>query len=442
MNKRDYFLKALPHGCTKREWVNQLFTVVVSDREDRVSSDYPYKLIFVENDPRFHFKDPETGELRFIEDSHRERPLFEFTEPLEVDAGTSIFPNYKGSETLVTTYGRAFVNYLCLVIPFGDAIDYMNGFFDIKSIEDRISQMLIDDPEDDSITTPPTGKLFVKQYLMFCDYILSLVAYNSLCVVSSSPKSLLSHPKARKMREQLTKEYKDQLSDPAIVARIGNQLEQLDREWLANDPTFNYYTIKDKKLFGAVRKKMFYMFGGESPFQDGTTVEFIAKSLEEGIDINHFTAMNNSLRYGSFNRGAQTQLGGESTKTIYRMLGTVRIAEDDCGTKIGIPTDITDQNKRQFIGHSIIERNRSIVLSMENIDQYVGKNPALRGPLTCKTEGRNVCSVCIGKNLSEQPEGLAAAAAEIGGKFLSAFLKKMHGSALSTSVWEPAKRIS
>ncbi|MFO5979439.1 hypothetical protein ACLBSL_32665, partial [Klebsiella pneumoniae] len=89
-----------------------------------------------------------------------------------------------------------------------------------------------------------------------------------------------------------------------------------------------FYDTKHSKLFGGVRKKVFGMFGGEAPFQDGTSVEYIGKSLEEGIDTDHMPVMNNSLRYGSYNRGAQTALGGESTKTNYRMVGTVRITLD------------------------------------------------------------------------------------------------------------------
>lgn len=442
MNKRDYFIKALrADACKKREWVNQLFALVVSDTKSGQHDDYPYRLKRVPEATTWYFINPEEeNRLTPIEDAPIDVVILTFDEPMILNAFE--ITNYGEGKALKTTYGRVFVNYLCLVIPFGGAIPFVNGFFDIRAVEDKINVMLINDPEDPTVKLPPDGKIFVRQYLQFCEYALSLVAYNSLCVTSVSRKSLVSHPDARKVRDQLVEQYKDQLSDPAIVARIGQQLEALDREWLAGDPTMNYYTVKDKKLFGAVRKKMYYMFGGESPFQDGTTVEFIPKSLEEGIDTDHFPAMINSLRFGSFNRGAQTQLGGESTKTIYRMLGTVRIAEPDCGTKIGIPVEITAKNQKQFLGFNVVENGKSILLTNDNIESYINTFPQVRGPLTCKTAGRNVCAVCVGEALAEQPDGLAAAAAGLGGRFLSLFLAKAHSGTLVTQKWDRNKRIT
>lgn len=444
MDKHEYFLKALLAGaCKKREWVNGVFSVTVAVEDTTHLPDYPYRLKRVEGDNRHYFVDPDTNDILPIEGTTLEEPLYVFTGEFALHPGD--LPNYTkedNTEPLRTTYGRALVNMLCLCIPFGTEIPYVNEHFRVREIEKIIESKLIDDPEDDTDAPAPTGKIYVRQYLQFVDHMLSLVGYNSLCVVSATPKSLVSHPKARARRKELVEQYEGQLSDPSIVARISKELQALDKEWLRDDPSAPYYWNAENKLFGASRSKMFYMFGGESPFSDGTSVEFIEKSLEEGIDTNNMPAMINSLRYGSYNRGKQTQLGGEATKTIYRMMGSVRIAEEECGTKLGVPMEIYDNTKHHFLELNILEGGKTVLLTNDNINSYVGQTVSLRSPLTCKTDGRNVCSMCIGPKLAEQPNGLAAASAGVSGRFLSLFLKLMHGSALVTERWDLSERLT
>lgn len=439
MNKRDYFIAALhAHACKKRAWVNSVFALVVDSSFPTTA--FPYQLARVEGESQVFFADPEQ-DLAWtpIDDAPIDDVLCGFREKLTIQSGE--IANYQGDEPLVTSYGNALVNYLILVLPFGDAIPYQTGYVNVKQIEQEILERLIDDPEeDDGVSPAPNGQIYVRQYVMFCDYALSLVAYASLAVTSVTPRAMQSHPKARELRQELVEQYQGQLNDPAIVAKIGDALAALDKEWLDGDATEDFYAVNPKKS-GPARKKMYYMFGGESPFQDGTSVEFIQKSLEEGIDPNHLPAMINSIRAASYNRGAQTQLGGETTKTIYRMLGTVRIAEDDCGSRLGIPVEITPHNKHQYVGFWIIDGGRDRLIDQDSVGQYVNRVVTLRGPLTCKTEGKNVCKKCVGTKLSEQPNGIAATAAQVGGAFLTVFLKKMHAASISTQKWDFKQRI-
>ena len=162
--------------------------------------------------------------------------------------------------------------------------------------------------------------------------------------------------------------------------------------------------------------------------------------------------MNNSLRYGSYNRGAQTALGGESTKTIYRMVGTVRIIEDDCKTHIGVPTRVDKFNSGELVGYTMVENGKSILITSELISQLLGKVIEIRGPMTCKSgrdvekgilgRDKNICATCAGKALAENPNGIPAAAAGVGGRFLSIFMSKMHSATLKTVKWDKAARLS
>lgn len=459
MKRRDFYIKAVRAGaCKKRAWLNAVFSIVVTDSPTSEAAQFPYKTSVV--DGQLFFVDPENNnELTQITDFEPGKPLFEFLEPLEIQPYDIL--NWKGPGPKTTTYGNVLANQLILVEPFGDLIPFKSGFVDIRKIEDEIERRLIDDPVDEDIPpgTPfqdlpkaPDGKLYARQYIQYVDNALFLKFLSSNNVQTTSARSMTHHPDRDKVLNALLEKYKDQLNDPAIVARIGKAMELLDREWLKDDPTEGFYQSKDSKFFGSVRKKLWYIGGGESPFEDGTQVEFIVQCLEDGIDMNHMTVMNNSLRYGSFSRGNQTQLGGESTKTIYRMLGTARIIEEDCGVTYGLPFEVTERNKGSMVGLWIVQSaGDSVLLTDANIARYVGKTVRMRTPMVCKTgrnvdegiagKGKHICQRCAGITLSQQPGGLGAAAASVGGRFLNLFLKKMHGSTLKTAKWDFTKHI-
>lgn len=440
MDKREFFIKALNAGAArKRHWVFSVFSVTEDPDSDPTTTvgKYPYQVVRKDNLTYFV---TEGGEFELISGVGKSS-IAEFREQLIIDSGD--IANYTGSKPLVTTYGNALINHLLLAEPFGTKIPYQEGHFSIKRVEAEILSRLIDDPEDEMDDTPaPDGKIYVREYLEFTDAALSIVGLNNIAVTSSSQRSVQTHPDMRKRRKELMEQFKGKLDDPAVIAKIGEVLEALDREWIKGDPSEDFFAYNDKKYYGSVRKKMYAMFGAESPFQDGTVVEFIAKSLEEGIDIEHLPAMINSLRYGSYNRGEQTKLGGESTKTIYRMLGTVRISEDDCGAKVGMPTPILDENKDRYLGRYYLDGGKLTPITKDNLPSLVNTIILLRGPLSCKTEGRNICAVCAGDQLAEQPNGLAAAAAGLGGRYLSIFLAAMHAKELTTKKWDLSERLT
>lgn len=460
MNKREFFLKGLHSGASKkRAWVMGCFSFIVKDGPRNLFPDYPYRLFKVGTD--LYFIDPEPqvltaatdllpANLTKIDDYIVGEPLFDWLEEFTLNPGD--LENFKGTAPIVTTPGNVLVNHLCYCLPFGDVIEYQNGVINAGKVNNTILELLVDDPEpDDGVSRHPEGKIYVRQMLQYNEHTLALTAYAEDNVTPVTPKSITGHPDRAKVKAELMEQYKDQLNDPSIIARIGNVLEELDMEYLKGDPSFNFYMSKQAKLFSGSRKKQFYMFGGESPFQDGTSVTFIDKSLEEGIDTTKLVTMINSQRAGSFNRGFQTRLGGEVTKTIYRMLGTTKIELGDCGSTIGIPTYINPKLAKRFVGYYYVKDGVTKPITEEVANSLAGTIVDLRDPMSCKQDinrtenepgkGKNICSICAGDALSEMPDGIPAASAAVGGRFLTLFLKKMHSSTLKTTKWDFNKHI-
>lgn len=454
MLKREFFIKGLKAGaCKKRAWVMACFNYVVKDAPRHSSPDYPYRLFKYED--RLYFIDPELTEskyqfegypdnLNIIDDYIPGEPLFEWLEPFTLQPGE--LDNYLGTTPLETTPGNVYVNHLLFCIPFGDKIEFINGYIDMGKVGNQILELLVDDPTDDTGEPSPPGQIYCRELIQHNEYALSLVAWCEDNVIPITPKSITGHPDREKVKAQEMAKYKGRLNDPAVIAAIGKRLQELDNEYLQGDAAGNYYASKKKK-FTSSRIKQFYMFGGESPFEDGTHVTFMDKSLEEGIDTDpkKLTVMFNSQRAGSYNRGFQTRLGGEKTKTVYRMLGTTRVEGEDCGDTVGIPVVIKPKYGHRYYGFYYLDKGKPVRITEDNIDTIKGKQVWLRDPMACKQDinrtettpgkGKNICAICAGDNLAEMPEGIPAAAAGTTGRFLTLFLKSMHASGLSTKKW-------
>lgn len=423
MQKRDYFIAAMNAECYRyKRWVIEAFSVTAQDTNPRP---YPYAL---SRDNEGYYFTQASGEKTYLDDAPKGAKTLEaaFTFIDTLTVGPKDIPNL--TKPVETTYGQLFVNFLCLVYAFGPKVAYQNGPITVKRMEKIIERRLVDNP--------PPGKarnehdLYIDEYKKFNEAVGSLVGFTQLCVPSATPKSLVTDPAIRKRRNELLKQHKDELDDPVVQARIEAELIQMDKEWLKDDPA-SRFLIKEKN-YAIARKKMFIDQGEEKGF--GTSQGMITTSLDEGWDINKLPAMASSLREGSFSRGALTALGGEATKFNYRIFQNTVIAEEDCGSKLGLKLVIPKEDSESYLSSSVIEKDGKVVeLTEDNILKYVDKPVTLRSPAFCKTKHQNFCAVCMGKKIAAHPEALSSYAASVGSTFLTCFLKRMHGMSLKTA---------
>lgn len=460
MNKVEFYLKAiLTSAPLKREWVFSVFAVVLTTAN---KEDYPYKVIRKE-DGVFFVNPEDSGNLTLIEGVGVQEPIAAMREEILLPAGH--LANNK--DPVLTTFGNVLLNELILCRPFRDIIPFQAGYFNLGKVEDVILDRLIDDPfcsDNDSMDVfnanhvegdtyineyirdpdgfyAPDGKIYVRQKLMYQDNTYFMTAFNSITVHSATRKSLLYHPDAQKVKEAFIAEHKDQMNDPAVVARLTTIMKEMDKEYLKGDPSLDFY-LKDK-YFSVIRMKMNIMFGAQSAFSDGSTVTFISKPLREGMDIKYYPEMNNSLREGSFSRGSQTELGGARTKGIYRAMSPVYIATDDCGTKIGQPRRITEKNASEWVGCYYVDSNkRPVLFDRENVKAFIGKTVEVRTPAYCLAKNPGFCAKCLGDRNTAIKHGLASAAAEATGVMMGVFMSAMHATELTTIKFNPETMIS
>lgn len=426
MNKRDFFVAALKAEMFRyKKWIISCFAFTDGDVHEAGSSK-SYWLTTQPNDKKRYFFSPDDGTtLIAIEGSSVDQRLLDFKERLTLQPGD--LPNVK--EVTDTTYGNALFNAMVLCWAFGDEVPYQNGRVNGGALERVIAGLL------------SAGTVSVAQHLRYMEAMGALGGLSQLCTPSASPKTMTIDPAILKRRDELFREHADRLHDPAVMAAIDKELSAMDRASFKGDDAENFF-IK-AKTFDVSRKKAYISYGEEKGFGEATgQTTLIKKSLREGLDFNEMAAIADSARAGSFFRGNQTALGGESVKYFYRIFQNTKIAEDDCGSTSGLWWEVDDNNWKSFVGRYMQLPNGPVRIDEALAKGAIGKRILVRSPFLCKTVEPSFCVKCAGDGLALNPTGVHVAVSDVGSTFMLVSMKKMHGVALSTAPYNPRKAIT
>lgn len=438
MDKLEFFIAAMNAGeYRRRAWVISAFSLIQEGPDDWKKDPYPYRI--VQTPVGAFFVNPEnTSELVRINGTVGTDTPFFHKDAIELKAGQ--IPNVKVD--LTTTYGNLFFNYATLIYAFNDKLDFLTGRLKPSQIEALILPELADDPVEASSReevpvsfVPPkpiTDKtIFVSEYLKFANAMFYLAAFTQLWVPAATEKSMQAPPGIKELRERLLAENAGRLHDPAVIAKIDAELVKFDAEYLKGDRSEGF--LISSKSRNIVRKKLFLMHGAETGITERMDVELIPTSLSEGWDISKFPVMNNSLRAGSFNRGAQTMLGGESVKWLLRASSNIAVTSADCGSRLGNVTIITEFNRKRYYGLSVVTNEGHKRLNEETVQKYYNKPVMIRSPMYCKSMKTDYCAACCGDDLSLNPTALSSAVSDYGSAFLAMYLAAAHAKALIVS---------
>jgi hypothetical protein len=427
MKKSDFFLAAMrAQEYRRRAWVVSAFSLIQEAPDAWQKNPYAYRVV---QTPSGHFfVDPDnSNHLSPIEGTEAGQPPLSFKERLTLQAQTfeGLLPN--DAQELETNYGNALFNYTAVAYPFGKKLPYQVGRVSPGQMEDLIIDRLKDTPKEGEPRNDQD--IYVDEYLKFTNAMFYLAGFTQLCVPATTKKTMTPAPGIVELKERLLEENKERLHDPAVIAKIQEQLIAYDRAYMKGDPGENF--LIGRKSFQVVRSKMFGMHGAETGLSESVDVELIRNSLSQGWDIEKFPAMNNSLRAGSFNRGAQTALGGESVKWLLRASSNIAVTQDDCGSRLGNTFHCDGSNFKWLLGFWVIKPSGDEQVTAENVSNYIGKTVSVRSPMYCKLDKTDYCAHCVGQRLAENPTGLSAAISEYGSAFLAIYMAAAHGKQLT-----------
>jgi hypothetical protein len=419
MNKLDFYKKAMAAKLYENKaWVISLMALINEGANDYKTNPYAYRI--VQTPTMFYYCDPEKNlELSIIEDCVPGKPILHFKDPIEMKAGE--IANLKTD--IVTSVGNVFFNYCCIVHSFGTKMDFLDGEVSISYVE----QLVADRMEDNDSTNP--NAILVSEYLTFTNAAYYMTNFTQVCVNAGTPKSMMGPPGIAEFKKGLLEKHKDRLNDPETVATIDAELVKFDAAYLKGDESETFLISNKSK--NIVRKKMFLMLGAEMGLEEKVGVDLITNSLAEGWQTEKWAAMNNSLRAGTFNRSAQTQLGGESVKWQLRASSNITITDDDCGSKLGKSLVPSKSTLKRLIGFKVIvDGKQTLVENAEQAGAYLGKRLMVRSPMYCKLAKTDYCKACVGARLSLNPPGISLTISEYGSGFLDIFMAAAHAKAL------------
>ncbi len=434
MLRNQYFVECLQANKFRElSWINSILAITNLKQMSNVTPDdvQPYDLVKGANE-HYWFLDPVTKTFVDIENAQGDVPLFFRKELVTIPPGTiNVLPSQGEIET---TIGNALVNAILFFHPLGTRIPYFNGGkgntiakIDPGTISKMVTAFVLSDEE--AAGKDPQTFISVSQLQDWMQAVTWLGGLASLVTAGYTEKSVRIAPEVLKRRDELYSEFKDQLGNPAIQARIEEELIKMDKESLKDDPSFDFYYKHDKHWANS-RKKQLITTGLISSIHGDTN--FIQQPLSAGIDAENIPAYSDSIRHSSYSRGHLTALGGELVKYIFRVTQNIKIVEPDCGSKFGITDIILPGYESLYYGRYIMEGNSLVEITNENINGYINKTLLLRSPAYCKTKDNNFCETCMGKDLSRTPKAIHTSAAEPGSVMMNASMKAMHGKALKT----------
>lgn len=423
MDKYQFFIRACKAKKHEfKEWVISAFSVVVEDPQNYIGDNYMYRIVQTPTGSLFV---NERQELEAIEGTVGGKPPFFFREQISLKAGD--FENVK--KDTITTLGNLFFNLCCIIPAFGAKLEFQTGAIDIKKVEALIAKRLQDTP---AIGVARDDRwLYVDEYVKFRDSFGYLTEFTQLCTIALTPKAITPAPGIDKLREKLVKENEGRLDDPAVVADIEKQLIAYDADYLKGDPSEDF--LITKKSRGSARKKLFVTYGADPGLTNSFKVDYVVPPLVEGWDVNKMPTMINALRAGSYDRGAETELGGAAVKWLYRASSNVNIIDTDCGTRLGIGVVVTPINFKNIVNLRVITANATKLIEDEQeAGAYIGKKIMIRSPMYCKLEKTDYCRYCVGERLGINPNSAATAISDLGSSFLSASLQSFHSKSIET----------
>lgn len=406
MNKKDFLVFLAKHKLyAKKKVLISTFAIIIPDE---LGAEEPFLGQIVTRDGKVMVIG-ETGEPEILEGWVEGKPYFEVNDVVELEAGD--LPNVK--QKTKTTFGIALINLLMLTHAFGDKIEFTNGVIGYSTLEKKIVSALM----DETITVPE-----LRVFLKAASWSTGIMP---LFIAPTSPKSIQGSPEAKALRKKLIDERKDRLDDPTALAEIDTALAKLDKEFIEGDITEAFY--KSGKAHNVTRKRMYSVFGGEQDLEDPSKMNLVTNSLEEEWDVTQMPAMVNSLRMGSYKRGAETALGGADFKDLSRMFQNIKISEKDCGSKVGKHVLFTEESHSRLVGRVDMKGKE---VTPEFAKANIGKRVLLRSPQGCKTKGTHFCETCVGKSVAINPSSVGMLAANLGASFMGIMMSAMHGRAL------------
>lgn len=418
ISKKEYFLSALKaEAHYHREWMIRLLTIAIDD--PTTDSDWGLK----------HTKDavlvlvPEVGWIPLEEAIPYEIPIVYHDFIGSLKAGDVINLDRDISKV---TYGDVLVNARVLGYATGSSIPFIEGPFSPRDIERVFIERLKDEPNDPKDWVE--GEVYPYHWLRCGKAIGDLDGFE-MVIPSLTEQTLQPYDGLEEHKAKLLGSYDaDQLMDPVIQARIQDELVARYKEHLKGDPSEGFL-FKDKFITTCL-KQMFLIHGPESGFTEGGLAKFIPTSLDQGINVDYYPEMMDSLRAGAYFRGALTALAGTDVDLFGRIFQGSNVDQTFCKTTQTLDGVVIN---KQHIERYILVDGKRLRLTKDELPKYLNTKQSMYDPSYCRASDNNICLICIGGRMAEYPTSLGSAVTEKQSVLMSVMMASAHAKQLKTT---------
>ena len=226
--------------------------------------------------------------------------------------------------------------------------------------------------------------------------------YVSIIAPNYTDKFITSSRVISKKKEELLKKNKEAIEreDELVATRIEKELLDYAQDYLKDDPAMDMFNSGARGNVSNHFKNMFVMKGAiKDPDPNAKHKYHIATSnLIDGIKPEEYTLFSNSLAAGPYSRAKKTEVGGELERLFLYAYQDVMLDEpgSDCGTKRYITVNLTKDNVSDWMYCYIIEGDKLVELTSENMNKYIGKKIKVRFSSLCENKNGKICNKCAG----------------------------------------------
>lgn len=431
MNKRDWLVAACKAEAWRRlSWRLSIFTVsyMPDDHEWK-----EYDIRYDEDGSAFSLVD---GQWHRLDGVKKEEGVFDADEAITLQPGDY----HRLVKTIKTSAGRYIYNWMIYFFAFGEKFEYENEGIDPNSFSKKLFNICLEFDDSDPGDMLPHEYIHPYNVALYVQAIGETAPMAMGIVPTGSLRTLEPHPDMYKIRDALFEKHKDELDDPNVIVKIQKQLDELETEWLSQDQSGDFFNSKKAMMR---RRKLLIMHGIENAFRDDGKYDLIKTSLMEGGDLTKIVAKFNSVRSGSYDRGAETAKGGEQVRIIQMIYQNHKIVPGDCKTKNYHRASINEFNWSRYVGMNERLPDGSVrMLTEEYLKSKQGKTVDIRRPFLCGLNHVDCCAACASVEKGKQPRAVAADCAAGASNVMGAAMASMHGTDTQVTEFIPKLHIT
>lgn len=339
---------------------------------------------------------------------------------------------HKNSNVFSTTVGLWIYNRWCFEKELYNVIGYINKTIK-KGLFNDINQKLAYALLEDKITVD-----ILKNYLEKTQKIMPF----EIIISPNLDSDLLNiTEKLNKRAKKVFAEHKEALDngDVATAEKLINDLLAYAKEELKDVPSIDNYDAGAGASWGNFKS----FFISKGMMWDDAKGEFkmVKSNFLDGISAEDYSTTAASLSGPAYSRNKKTASGGYYSKLLTSAYQHIKIGPkgSDCGTTHYVETTLDKSNINLWMYSFMIEGNKLVELTSDNMDKYLGKKVKFRFSSMCKSKDY-ICNACAGNLFNRIGiKNIGISESQIAERLKNAMLKAFHDSEIKTAELDPMK---